>query len=142
MWSNFWTIFLGYETFSVFSVVSVIIGEVVFLVLPTKLLNAVGDKVKCATENIAVRGIINRSRETLTKRMTEISNVFLEMDTVYKQMVQGVLPEPDAKQMLKQELFENVAKIVLTKTNAHELMESFPPKFLTILLMLVLKKEK
>lgn len=107
--------FLGYETFSVFSVVSVIIGEVVFLVLPTKLLNAVGDKVKSATENIAVRGIINRSRETLTKRMTEISNVFLEMDMVYKQMVQGVLPEPDAKQMLKQELFEKCCKDCVNK---------------------------
>ena len=41
--------------------------------------------------------------------MMEVSNVFLEMDTVYKQMVQGSLPEADAKAMLKNELIEKDA---------------------------------
>lgn len=102
--------FNTYSVFSVFSVISVIVGEVVFMLVPTKWLNKLKDKVNGLTQNVAVRGIINRSRESLTKRMTEISNVFLEMDMVYKQMVQGVLPENDAKQMLKSELYSKCCK--------------------------------
>lgn len=107
--------FIGYADFTIFSVISVIIGEVIFLLIPQKLLTRVNEKINGLTENVAVRSIINRSRENLTKRMTEISNVFLEMDTVYKQMVQGVLPEKDAKQMLKSELFEKCCKDCVNK---------------------------
>lgn len=102
--------FQTYSMFGLFSVLSVIIGEIVFLLIPTKWLNKASDKIKGLTENVAVRSIINRSRETLTKRMIEVSNVFLEMDTVYKQMVQGSLPEKDAKQMIKNELFSKCCK--------------------------------
>lgn len=97
--------FQTYSVFGLFSVLSVVIGEIMFLLVPTKWLNYVSDKIKGLSENVAVRSIINRSREALTKRMVEVSNVFLEMDTVYKQMVQGSLPEADAKQMIKNELF-------------------------------------
>lgn len=102
--------FQTYSVFSLFSVLSIVVGEILFLLIPTKWLNLASDKIKGLTENVAVRSIINRSRETLTKRMIEVSNVFLEMDTVYKQMVQGSLPENDAKQMIKNELFSKCCK--------------------------------
>lgn len=102
--------FQTYSIFSLFSVLSVVLGELVFMLVPTRWLNYIGDKVKSLTENVAIRSIINRSREALTKRMVEVSNVFLEMDTVYKQMVQGVLPEQDAKQMIKNELIAKCCK--------------------------------
>ena len=107
--------FVTYSSFSIFSVISVVIGEFIFMLIPTRHLKALGDKINDVAENVAVRSIINRSKENLTKRMTEISNVFLEMDTVYKQMVQGVIPEKEAKQMLKNELYEKCCKDCVNK---------------------------
>ncbi len=99
-----------YLNFSVLSIVSVIIGEILFLLLPTKVLNNLSVLFSSNYDNVALRSIINRSKQSITKRMVEISNVFLEMDTVYKQMVQGVLPEKEAKDLLKSELFEKCCK--------------------------------
>lgn len=102
--------FHTYSTYTVFSVLSVGIGQLVFMLIPARWLNILSDHIKGLTENVAVRSIINRSRDTLTKRMIEVSNVFCEMDTVYKQMVQGVLPEKEAKQMIKNELVSKCCK--------------------------------
>ena len=98
--------FNAYVSFGALSIVSVIIGEILFLLLPAKALNNLSVLFSSNYDNVALRSIINRSKQSITKRMTEISNVFLEMDAVYKQMVQGVLPENEAKEMLKNELFE------------------------------------
>lgn len=102
--------FNTYTNFGVLSVVSVIIGEILFLLLPSKVLNNLSVLFSANYDNVALRSIINRSKLSITKRMTEISNVFLEMDSVYKQMVQGVLPEKEAKDLLKSELFEKCCK--------------------------------
>lgn len=102
--------FMCYANFNVYSLISVGLGELIFMFIPTKILNGLSDKINGATENVAVRSIINRSRENIFKRMIEVSNVFVEMDIVYKQMVQGALPESDAKQMIKGELFEKCCK--------------------------------
>ena len=80
------------------------------MLLPTKVLNNLSVLFSSNYDNVALRSIINRSKQSITKRMVEISNVFLEMDTVYKQMVQGVLPEKEAKDLLKSELFEKCCK--------------------------------
>lgn len=102
--------FACYNTFTIYSLVSVVVGELIFLFIPTKMLNNLNDKINGLTENVAVRSIINRSRESLFKRMREVSNVFLEMDTAYKQMVQGVLPEADAKRMVSDEVYSKCCK--------------------------------
>lgn len=99
-----------YLNFGVLSIVSIIVGEILFLLLPSKLLNNLS-VIYCSNfDNAMLRSIINRSKQNITKRMIEISNVFLEMDAVYKQMVQGVLPPKDAKDLLKNELFEKCCR--------------------------------
>ncbi len=97
-------LFNVYLRFNVLSVVAVIIAEIVFMLIPNKVLTRIETAFKANFNDVALRSIINRSKQNITKRMMQISNVFLEMDGVYKQMVQGVLPEADAKNMLKNEL--------------------------------------
>lgn len=108
--------FVSYSVFSVYSVISVVVGELIFMFVPSRILNELNNRINGLTDNVAVRSIINRSRENLFNRMLEISNVFLEMDTVYRQMVVGVMPEPDAKQMVKAELLEKCCKDCPNKT--------------------------
>lgn len=99
-----------YTMFGIYSIVSIIVGEILFLLLPMKTITFVSERINGISESVTVRTIINKSRDNLVRRMMEVSNVFLEMDTVYKQMVQGSLPEADAKAMLKNELIEKCCK--------------------------------
>ncbi len=102
--------FVSYNSFTVYSLISVVCGELIFLFIPSKLLSSFNARFSGSNEGVVVRGIVNRSRENLCKRMREISNVFLEMDIVYKQMVKGVLSEPDAKKMILDELCNKCCK--------------------------------
>lgn len=108
--------FMCYSVFTIYSVISVVIGELIFMFVSGRILNDLNTKVNGITENIAVRNIVNRSRENLFNRMVEISNVFVEMDAVYRQMVVGVMPKSDAKQMVKAELLEKCCKDCPNKT--------------------------
>lgn len=102
--------FEAYETFDVLSVISVIIGEIIVLVLPNKFINTIIDKLGGIKEKVAIRNIINHSKEGLCNRMNEIANVFSEMDKVFRSMVKGVLPVNDAKKMLTAEVIDKVGK--------------------------------
>ncbi len=98
--------FASYSIFNIYNVISIIVGEILFLFVPMRTITYVSQQINGIGENVTVRTIINKSRDNLVKRMMEVSNVFLEMDSVYKQMVQGSLSETDAKTILKSELID------------------------------------
>lgn len=102
--------FKVYEHFTVFSLVSVIIAELAFMLTPMKVLQNLSDVLGGHKDKVAIRNIVNRSKEGICKRMNEISTVFMEMDGVYRNMVQGVLPVPEAKKMLTSELIEKCCR--------------------------------
>jgi len=102
--------FESYPLFSVLSIVSVVIGSILFLVLPIKMFSKVLDMLGGYREKIAIRNIINRSKQGICKRMNEISDVFLEMDKVFRGMVRGVMPEAEAKKMMAQDIVEKCCK--------------------------------
>lgn len=87
-------------------IVAVAVGGIIFLLLPKGVTTKLNDLLGGYKEKLAVRSVINRSKQGIKSRMIEVANVFGEMDTVYRSMVKGVLPEKDAKEMLKEEIIE------------------------------------
>lgn len=99
-----------YPVFSSLSIVSVAIGSVIFLFLPLNMFMKVLDMLGGYREKVAIRNIINRSKQGICKRMNEISDVFLEMDKVFRGMVRGVMPEIEAKKMTAQDIVDRCCK--------------------------------
>lgn len=93
--------------FAVGEVLSVLLGSVSYLFLPSKLIeifsNVVG-KSKPAIMNT----IFNNGKQELIDRIKNLSLVFKEMDKVYRDMVKGGLGDDTAKSMLKDELVQSV----------------------------------
>lgn len=99
-----------YESFSIFNVVAVAIGEVMFLLINNNLLKIIQIMLGGLSEQTAVRNVVNRSRDGLCKRMYEISDVFFEMNKVFRGLIKGVLPAQDACNMLIEEVQDKVCK--------------------------------
>lgn len=99
-----------YGDYSILNVVSVVIGEIGFLLINDNILKLFQIMLGGLSEQTAVRNVVNRSRDGLCKRMYEISQVFFEMNTVFRGLIKGVLPAEDAKFMLVQEIQSNVCK--------------------------------
>lgn len=88
-------------------VLSILIGGVLFCVLPNNLLKSVFS-IFVESKPVAIQNVFNNSKSQLVKRVKELSKVFAEMDQVYRDMVKGNLSHEDAKIMLKDEIVSGV----------------------------------
>ena len=97
-----------YENYTVFSLLSTILGAGLFAIIKKDVITVVKILFGGEQQNQASRDIVNRSRNELCKKMYEISNIFFDMNKTFKSMVKGVLPASEAKQMLIQEVNSKV----------------------------------
>ena len=100
--------FNGFANFNYLNLISIALGGVAFVLIPQKITEDIKDIFGNKKDKIAIRNIVNRSKEGICKRMLEISDVFADMDRVYRNMIKGVLSQKDAKELLAQELLNKV----------------------------------
>ena len=102
--------FKVYGTYSIFNTVSIILGEVAFLVISDNVIKTLQVMIGGLTSQTAIRNVVNRSRDGLCKRMYEISQVFFDMNNVFRGLIRGLLPAEQAREMLIMEIQQNVCK--------------------------------
>ena len=101
---------------------STILGEILFLCISNKTLSLLKTIFGDQNSTVALRSMVNRSRNNLCKRMYNLSEVFAEMNRSFKQTIKGVLPAGEAKQMLKEELFQKVCSDCPEKHRCHRVL--------------------
>jgi len=106
-------IFLGlylkvYVNYSLYSIFSIVIGILLFLAIPNKYLNTLTNIFGDHNTSKLYRNIINSTKDGITRRLNEISEVFLDMEINFKNMVRGNMPLSEAKQMLVNEVCSKV----------------------------------
>lgn len=97
-----------YDHFSWINMLPTMIACVGYLAVPKKCLNKFKDMYVFKKDVVGVRSLINRTKSGICKRMNELSQVFEEMNIVFRNMVKGVLSEEDAKEFLMQEIASKV----------------------------------
>ncbi len=100
--------FKCFEYSNYLTILPVIISGVLFICVPKKWSSELYNMFGETKQNSVLRNIVNRSREGLTKRMTELSSVFQEMNCVFRNMVKGGLPKDEVKELIIGELKEKV----------------------------------
>ena len=106
-------VFLGlylkvYEIYSLYSVFSVVIGSLLFILLPKQILNNLKEMFGSFNSSLLYKNLINNTKDSMIKRLVEISEVFLDMELNFKNMVKGNLPKNEAKQLLINEACSKV----------------------------------
>jgi stage II sporulation protein E len=101
---------------------STILGELLFLCFSNKTISLLKTVFGDKNGTLALRNMVNRSRDALCKRMYSLSEVFAEMNRTFKETIKGVLPASEAKQMLKEELFQKVCADCPEKHRCHRVM--------------------
>ncbi len=106
-------IFLGlylkiYEVYNIYSVISIVLGCLAFIVIPKQYLNNIKEIFGSFNSSLLYRNLINSTKDSMVRRLSEISEVFLDMEINFKNMVKGNLPKEEAKQLLINELCSKV----------------------------------
>ena len=102
--------FNQYELFGVFSILSIVLGGIIFLILPKGIIYKISDFLGGVQQKTAVRNIVNRNKETICKRLNEMSGIFEEMNIAYRGMVKGKLSKKENIEYLIGELNYRVCK--------------------------------
>ena len=98
-------VFLNLYTLSSFLwITSTILACVLYMAIPKRILNIFKDAFAFKKDVVGVRSLVNRTKAGICKKMNELSQIFQEMNIVFRGMVRGVLNEEGANLLLTQEL--------------------------------------
>ena len=96
-----------YANYSSLQLIFTTISALAFCFLPKDTLHKFQELFSLSND-FAMRNIVNQSRETLCKRLWELSNTFAEMDYVFRSMIKGGMTKEEVKFFLISEVKEKV----------------------------------
>lgn len=97
-----------YYSFSYLTALPTAISVIVFLCIPSRLLKDWQNSYTAAIGRLTLQSVVNRNRETLNRRLTELAEVFSEMNRAFKNMISGGLGVDEAKKLLFLEIKEKI----------------------------------
>ncbi len=97
-----------YYSFSFLHLVSIGLSIGVFLALPSKIYERFSSLFATKDSRSAVKDVVNRNREILKKRLSFLSEVFNEMNIIFKKMVKKNLSKEQLKSQMKREIRTNI----------------------------------
>ncbi len=108
-----------YATFDVISILPVLISVVAFLLLPKKVLNEIAVIFNLSKDRLAMKNVVNRNRELLFKRLGNLSEVFNDMNIIYRQMIKKNMSKEDVVKILNDEIKSKICAYCPERNHCH-----------------------
>lgn len=125
-----------------YALLPIVVSALIFLCIPKKLLNNIADFVYVKKSEISTRNLINQSRKNIRKRMSELSNVFLDMKQIHLNMVKKELNKEELVAILEREVKSNCCKDCLDKNRCARSLGTMNKSNLEMLIELAVTKGK
>ncbi|MBE7082160.1 MAG: hypothetical protein E7378_00550 [Clostridiales bacterium] len=113
-----------YYSFNILSVLPVLAAVLCFILIPSKILDGYSSKLQESLFGLTQASVINRNRELLYRRLVELSDVFAEMNKVFRSMISGGLVNASAKKMLLNEIKVNSCGQCPHRAKCYKMFES------------------
>jgi len=110
-----------YYSYNHLSFLSVALGCLIFLCISNNYLNKVAGFFNVSQGNMAMRNVVNRSRENLCRRLYDLSEVFAEMDYVFRSMIKGGMSKEQVKNFLITDVKDKVCIDCPEKNMCHRM---------------------
>lgn len=108
-----------YYTMSVLELLPVAIASIIFLVIPKGFYKQLSILLSSRNERLAVKNVVNRNRELLGRRLSCLSEVFCDINEVFKKLIKREMSEEEVKDMLYEEVKDCVCKGCLEQKHCH-----------------------
>lgn len=97
----------------------VILSALVFVVLPTKIYDEISVLLTNNNDRLAMKNLVNKNRELLYRRLNNLSEVFCEMNQVFRKLIKRNMSEEEVKDMLYEEIRSSVCKDCPEQKHCH-----------------------
>lgn len=99
-----------YYSFSWVGIASVISAVVVFCLIPSKVFHSLALLLSPAENKSAVKCMLNRNREIMERRLNNLSEVFFDMNVVFRRLIKKEANIEEIKDMLFEEIKSVICK--------------------------------
>lgn len=134
--------FVGANYDLLYNLLPIASAAVVFICIPQKGLNSLADLVYVKKSELTSRNLINTTRRNIHKRMSELSNIFLEMKQIHLNMIKKDLTHAELVAMLSREITSSCCRDCLDKNRCTRSLGSENPSNLESLIEVALSKGK
>ncbi len=131
-----------YYSYTIISFLPCLIACLIFVCAPQNLIKIINSIFTSSSENIAMRNIVNRNRESLARRFNDLSDVFGEMDRVFRMMIKGGLSIEQAKSLLFNEIKEKLCVQCPERNKCHRIYERETESVFSELISLALERNR
>ena len=101
-------IFNIYNGYTLYELISLLSGMVLFSIIPTKPLTALKERLYSFRERQLVRQTINRNRLMISGKLYDLSGVFTEMAGAFDAFKKNGITEDKAKSVMEKQVLEQV----------------------------------
>ncbi len=108
-----------YYSFGIIEFLPVIISSATFMIIPNKWLESIKVMFEAKNSRLALKHIYNEGKDVIGRRLEYLSNVFFEMNLVFKAMLKRSMSEEDIKLLLFKEIKKRVCETCPEKGRCH-----------------------
>lgn len=101
------------------SILPTLIAIFIFVSIPNKILTNLSDLVYIKNSELSSRNLINLTRKNIRKRMTNLSNVFLDMRNLHMNMIKQELTKDELNSIIIKEVSLACCKNCIDKNRCH-----------------------
>ncbi len=134
--------FTLYYSYTWLEILPVVIGCLIFVVLPTKWYDQIAVLLSSNSDRLAMKNIVNRNREVLSRRLNNLSEVFCDMDSVFRKLIKQSLSEEEVKTMLFEEVRGQICKGCPEYKHCHRTFSADTKNMFEELIQISLEKGK
>lgn len=108
-----------YYSFSWVALAPVLVGIVVFCILPKSIFNSLSLLLSPNENKSAVKCMLNRNREIMERRLNNLGEVFYDMNIVFRKLIKKQASEEEIKDMLYEELKATICRGCSEQKHCH-----------------------
>lgn len=131
-----------YYSFSIATFLPVVVSSVLFLCIPPKIFDGLKALLLPSPERLAVKNLLNRNREILQRRLSNLGEVFFDMNVVFRRLIKKEASEEEAKEMLFEELKKSICYGCAEQKHCHRTFSDDTKKVFIQLISIALERGK
>ena len=108
-----------YLSFGYVEILPVAISSLIFLCLPKGLCSEIAVIFNLSKDRLAMKNVVNRNREILHRRLGNLSEIFNEMNIIYRNMLKQGMTLDEVKTLLEQEITDKICSFCPERNHCH-----------------------
>ncbi len=125
-----------------YQIIPIVLAAIVFVLIPRRAINGVADFVYVKRNELTSRNLINTTRKSIRRRLSELSNIFADMKQIHLKLVKKQLTKEQIIAMLTREVMSSCCKDCLDKNRCTRSLMSDSESNLTHLIEIAVTKGK